>query len=275
MVIKKLIRELANDLNENSNFEARELFMYASGMSLTDVIIKGDEEADKETEKKAREYIKRRAGGEPLQYITGFAEFMGMNFNVNKYTLIPRQDTEILVEKIIETTSSRARILDIGTGSGCIGISLGKYIKNSSVVLADISEGALKTALKNAELNNVKAEGILIDILKDIPGGKFDVVVSNPPYIETDVIETLDDGVRLYEPHNALDGGKDGLVFYKRITDIAPRILTDNGILAYEIGYNQGEAVRKIVKEKLGNAEVIKDLCGNDRVVISKRGKNV
>lgn len=271
MVIKELIRELSAQIKENGAFEARELFMCISGMSLTDVIIKGGDEVSEETEKRVREAVKRRVEGEPLQYIMGFAEFMGMNFKVNRNTLIPRQDTETLVEKILDVAGPGAEIIDIGTGSGCIGISLGRYIKASSVTLADISREALKTALENAELNGVKAKGLLIDILKEVPPGKFDIVVSNPPYIETDVIETLDDEVRLFEPNSALDGGQDGLMFYRRITDIAPNLLKNGGILAYEIGYNQGEAVKKIVEQRLGNAEVVKDFCGNDRVVISKK----
>ena len=271
MVIRKLLRELSDCLKENGEFEARELFMHVTGMSVTEVMLNRDNEADAKTEARVRELAERRKNGEPLQYITGTAEFMGLEFAVNQYTLIPRQDTETLVEAIIERAHNGARILDIGTGSGCIGISLAKFVKNADVTLADISKGALETARANAEKNNVSVRCVRLDILKDIPDGKFDIIVSNPPYIETEVIEGLDSTVRDYEPVSALDGGADGLVFYRRITQLAPRLLNDNGLLAYEIGYNQGKSVGDMVKSTMGNAEVIKDYCGNDRVVIGKK----
>lgn len=269
MVIRKLLRELSAYCTDNGEFEARELFMYVSGMTLTEVVLNRDMEVDAETENRVRQLIKRRTSGEPLQYIIGTAEFMGLEFEVNPYTLIPRQDTETLVEKVIEYAEDGADILDIGTGSGCIGISLAKYIKNAKVTLADISEGALETARRNAERNGVNVKCVRLDILNEIPEGKFDIIVSNPPYIETDVVKELDVTVRDYEPLSALDGGADGLVFYRRITDLAWQLLKDGGILAYEIGYNQGESVGKIVRDILGNAQVIKDLCGNDRVIIA------
>ena len=271
MVIRELLRELSAYCGENGEFEARELFMYASGMTLTEVVLNRNMEVDAETENRVRQLIKRRISGEPLQYITGTAEFMGLEFAVNPYTLIPRQDTETLVEKVIEYARDEADILDIGTGSGCIGISLARYIKNSRVTLADISADALETAQKNAQRNGVNVKCVRLDILNEIPIGKFDIVVSNPPYIETDVIKELDTNVRDYEPINALDGGVDGLVFYRRITDIAPQMLRDGGMLAYEIGYNQGETVGEIVRNIFGNAQVIKDLCGNDRVIIARK----
>ena len=270
MVIRELLRELSSCLDENGEFEARELFMYVTGMSLTEVTLKRGSEVSAETEEKVRELIKRRISGEPLQYITGTAEFMGLKFDVNPYTLIPRQDTETLVETVIELAKNGAKILDIGTGSGCIGISLAKYIKGAEVTLADISMGALKTAEKNAKLNGVKVSCIKMDILNEIPEGKYDIVVSNPPYIETEAIKGLMKDVRDYEPLSALDGGADGLVFYRRITEIAPALLNAGGLLAYEIGYNQGEAAAKIVRDKFGYAQVIKDLCGNDRVIIMR-----
>lgn len=273
MVIRELLRDLSSCIDENGEFEARELFMYVSGMSLTEVTLKRDSEVSAETEEKVRELIKRRLSGEPLQYITGTAEFMGLEFEVNPYTLIPRQDTETLVESVIKLAKDGAKILDIGTGSGCIGISLAKYIKGAEVTLADISEGALKNAKKNAELNNVKVRCVRLDILNEIPEGKFDIIVSNPPYIETDIIKGLSKDVRDYEPLSALDGGADGLVFYRRITEIAPELLNGGGILAYEIGYNQGESAANIVRDKFGNAQVIKDLCSNDRVIIAVKTK--
>lgn len=274
MVIRELLRELSSYCGENGEFEARELFMYAAGMTMTEVVLNRGSEVDAETEERVRQLVKRRISGEPLQYITGTAEFMGLEFEVNPYTLIPRQDTETLVETVIKYAAGREKILDIGTGSGCIGISLARYIKNSEVTLVDISEGALDTAKNNAESNGVKVKCVKLDILREVPKGEFDIIVSNPPYIETETIKGLDVNVRDHEPLSALDGGSDGLVFYRRITDIAPQILKDGGMLAYEIGYNQGEAVGNIVRNAFGNARVIKDLCGNDRVVTAIKQKN-
>lgn len=273
MVIRELLRELSAYCGENGEFEARELFMYAAGMTMTEVVLNRGSEVDAETEERVRQLVKRRISGEPLQYITGTAEFMGLEFEVNPYTLIPRQDTETLVETVIEYAADGVKILDIGTGSGCIGISLARYIKNSKVTLADISVGALDMAKKNAESNGVRVKCVRLDILKEIPESEFDIIVSNPPYIETETIQGLDVNVRDYEPLSALDGGADGLVFYRRITDIAPQILKNGGLLAYEIGYNQGEAVGSMVRKAFGNARVIKDLCGNDRVVIAIKQK--
>lgn len=269
MVIYELVNELAKNLNDNALYEAKELVMYVTGMSVSEITLNRNNEVSEETADRAMELLKRRLSGEPLQYITGTAGFMGLEFEVNPFTLIPRQDTETLVELLIEKASDGVKILDIGTGSGCIGISLAKYIKNSSVTLADISEGALATAKRNAEKNGVTAELLQIDILNAIPSGKYDIVVSNPPYIETEVVKGLDATVRDYEPVTALDGGADGLMFYRRITQIAPLILNDGGILAYEIGYNQGREVSETVKAVFANAEVIKDYCNNDRVVFA------
>lgn len=269
MVIYELINELSGKLKDNSLYEAKELLMFASGMNISEITLNRNSEVSDETVNKARILLERRLCGEPLQYITGIAGFMGLEFKVNKFTLIPRQDTETLVELLIEKAKDGASILDIGTGSGCIGISLAKYIKNSRVTLADISEEALRIAKCNAEKNGVQVDILQIDILNEIPDGKYDIVVSNPPYIETEVIKGLDSTVRDYEPVTALDGGDDGLMFYRRITQIAPTVLYDGGILAYEIGYNQGSSVSGIVKRIFGNAEVVKDYCNNDRVVFA------
>ncbi len=269
MVISELINEMASVLRENANYEARELFAAASKMSITEITLKRNQVVSDEIVSVAKKLLERRLTGEPLQYITGIAGFMGLEFEVNPHTLIPRQDTETLVELLIKKAKDGMKILDIGTGSGCIGISLARYIKGAEVTLADISEGALETAERNAVKNGVEVRTVRLDILKEIPDGKFDIVVSNPPYIETEVVNGLDSTVKDYEPISALDGGEDGLMFYRRITEIAPQLLNDGGILAYEIGYNQGESVSQIVKAVFGNAEMIKDYCGNNRVVFA------
>ena len=221
-----------------------------------------------ETTAKAVEIAKRRQSGEPLQYILGTAEFMSLDFKVSRETLIPRSDTETLVEFVLHKLNNKnATVLDIGTGTGCIGISLAYYNKNLKVTLADFKQSILDIASKNAKLNGVDVNTVCIDIMKEYPKCKFDVIVSNPPYIESDVIPTLQTEVKDFEPMTALDGGADGLDFYRRIIKIAPEILTENGILAFEIGYNQGEAVSGLMQDCFAEVQVVKDLCGNDRVV--------
>lgn len=225
-------------------------------------------------EEKLSEYIKRRKSGEPVQYIMGYCEFMSLEFLVNPSVLIPRSDTETLVEYLIaEIGDKKIKFLDIGTGSGCIAISILKNCPNATAVLLDISDGALDVAIENAKKNNVidRAEFLKMDILKEYPERTFDLVVSNPPYIRPDVIEGLEKQVKDFEPYTALCGGEDGLVFYRRITDIANKILREDGILAYEIGYDQGVAVSEILDEEFSDVKIIKDLCENDRVVTGKR----
>ena len=268
MVIRELLRELSACLGENGEFEARELLMYAAKMSLTEVTLGRNTELSPDTEAAVRALARRRMSGEPLQYITGTAEFMGLEFTVTPDTLIPRQDTETLVEAVLPYAGGR--VLDIGCGSGCIGISIAHFT-GAEVTLLDVSAAALKIAAANAERNKVSVRCVNCDILSDMPEGRFDMIVSNPPYIRSDVIETLETDVRDHEPRTALDGGADGLMFYRRITDIAAELLTDGGILAYEIGFDQGGDVLKILKEKFINARLIRDYCGNDRVIIAEK----
>ncbi len=215
--------------------------------------------------------ITRLMSGEPVSYITGHREFMSLDFLVNPSTLIPRADTEILVETVIDFYKDKKPfIFEIGTGSGCIAVSLAHYLKNSEILACDISEGALKTAKINADNNGVSDRITFIkqDIMSAFPKFKKtpDCIISNPPYIESCVIPTLDDAVKNFEPASALDGGKDGLDFYRRI--IKCNNLTQGGLLAFEIGYNQGEKVKELMKNDFTDIKIIKDLGLNDRVVI-------
>ena len=221
--------------------------------------------------------VKRLIAGEPLQYITGKQEFMKLNFLVTKDVLIPRADTEILVEEVIKIAENKTNpvILDMCTGSGAIAVSLAKYVKNVKVYAIDISEKALEIAKKNAEFNGVKnnikfIESNLFDKVKD---KKFDIIVSNPPYLETDTIKKLTKDVQ-NEPKIALDGGKDGLDFYRKIADNGYKFLNRQGYICLEIGYNQRIAVRKIMenKKRYVNIKCLKDLCGNDRVITAQIG---
>lgn len=221
--------------------------------------------------------VKRLILGEPLQYITGRQEFMKLNFLVTKDVLIPRADTEILVEEVIKLAEdiNNPTILDLCTGSGAIAISLAKYVKNVHICAVDISPKALQIAKKNAELNGVKnnIEFIESNLFEKLKDKKFDIIVSNPPYIETETIKTLSKDVQR-EPKLALDGGKDGLDFYRKISDNGYKFLNRQGFLCLEIGYNQRIAVKQILesKKRYVNIRCLRDLYENDRVIISQIG---
>lgn len=221
--------------------------------------------------------IKRVILGEPVQYITGLQEFMKLNFFVTKDVLIPRQDTEVLVEEVIKIAKDIPNpvILDLCTGSGAIAVSLAKYIPNSKIYGIDISEKALEVAKKNAEFNGVKnsIEFRVSDLFNKIRNQKFDIIVSNPPYIKKEDIKLLPKDVQK-EPKIALDGGTDGLVLYSRIAKSAYKHLRRGGYLCLEIGYNQKLQVKKIIEgqKRYINFYCKKDLCENDRVVITQIG---
>lgn len=227
-------------------------------------------------------FIHYRGQGMPLQYITGIQDFMSLSFKVTRDVLIPRGDTEILVEAILDkyrNKSGEARIMDIGTGSGCIAISLASYMKESQVYAVDISPEALKIARDNAIANHVvnRLQFIQQDILEGFPQQiekeSLDIVVSNPPYIMPEVIDTLQKEVKDYEPMIALDGGPDGLVFYRNITEKAHSMLKSRGLLAFEAGHDQSQEVKDLL-EKHGGYEAIetrKDLAGIHRVVMATK----
>lgn len=271
MVVSRLRSEVRKQLKENGH-EADWIISHATGMSQTDFITNPREVTDDEM-RKINDIITRRNSGEPLQYILGYTEFMGMTFKVNEDTLIPRQDTETLVETVVtKIGTKKLRVLDIGTGTGCIGISIAKLCPNVKVTLLDYSDAVLSVAKENAELNEVEVEFVRCDILEEIPKGEFDLIVSNPPYIETETIFSLDNIVSSYEPVEALDGGFDGLMFYRRIIEeVAKEILSEDGAVAFEIGYTQGEAVSELLREEdFSGIKVLRDPCGNDRVVTAK-----
>lgn len=270
MVVGSMRTEVRKELGENEH-EADWIISHVTKMSQED-FIRNPREITAQEEAEIMDIVSRRNSGEPLQYILGETEFMGLTFKVNDLVLIPRQDTETLVETVVKKIKDKeVRVLDIGTGSGCVGISIAKLCPNADVTLLDYSEAILEVASENAKLNGVNVKLEHCDILEEIPEGKFDVIVSNPPYIETDTIFSLDNIVTSYEPPEALDGGFDGLLFYQRITEIAPEIMEENSYIAFEIGYEQGEAVSEILDEaEFSGVKVIKDPCENDRVVTGK-----
>jgi release factor glutamine methyltransferase len=219
--------------------------------------------------------IQVRGKGKPLQYITGHQEFMSLDFKVGAEVLIPRSDTETLVEAVITEAKKMGQltieILDIGTGSGCIAISLAHYIDHSQVTAVDISPKAVELAEINArQLKDRNKITFIQSNLFDELKVKFDIIVSNPPYIETKQIKTLQTEVKDYEPLNALDGGKDGLDFYREIVRKAPCYLKPKGLLAFEIGYTQANEVKLMMEKEFGDLVILKDLSGNDRVVMGR-----
>ncbi|MCD8049956.1 MAG: peptide chain release factor N(5)-glutamine methyltransferase [Clostridia bacterium] len=222
-------------------------------------------------EQKMLSLIEKRKTGIPIAYLVGEKEFMSLPFFVNEHTLIPRPDTETLVEELIDLFKDKSpRILDLCCGTGCIGISLAHFIPQSNVTMLDVSPEALEIAEKNIlrhHLSN-RVRVKLSDVLKDEIEDKYDLIVSNPPYIETETLQTLD--VSKHEPILALDGGSDGLNFYRVIIPKAAASLTPCGTLAFEIGYNQGQSVPALLSPYFKDVTLKQDLSGNDRVVIAQ-----
>lgn len=224
-------------------------------------------EEDGNRQERFADYLKRRGMREPLQHILGRAWFMELEFVVNPHVLIPRQDTETLVEEALKVLEPGMEVLDLCTGSGCIVISLLKHARvGISGTASDISKQALLIAKENAKQNQVETELVRSDLFQNITG-KYDVIISNPPYIPTGELSGLMPEVRDFEPLEALDGAEDGLFFYREITRMGKNFLKSNGYLYFEIGHNQGRQVAFLMeKNGFRNIKVIKDLAGNDRV---------
>ncbi len=280
MKIEELLREGKKVLEKNNIEEAsiisRSLLQYVLKIDRNKLVINKDEEVENNKENEYIGYIKEVAAGKPVQYITNKQEFMGLSFFVDENVLIPQPDTEILVEEAIKYANQikeNVEILDMCTGSGCIGVALAKYVKNAKVTLVDISTKALEVAKKNAKENEVKEKVNFIqsDMFENIKS-KFDVIVSNPPYIKTKVINELDLQVQ-NEPHLALDGGENGLKFYEILINEAPKYLKENGKIFLEIGYDQKKEVEELARNSklYKEIETVKDLANNDRVIELKR----
>ncbi len=290
MTYKELLKEASDILEKNEvadyKNDARLLCEYVFEKDRSYLIVHQDEEADEELCKRFNELLDLRAEHVPLQHIIGQVCFMNYNFFVNGDVLIPRQDTEVLVEKTYEliveqlkkSDKKSVKILDMCTGSGCIAISLYKMLKEHKndltieVTASDISEKALETAKKNAKANDAVINFVKSNLFGEFENSfDFDFIVSNPPYIEREEIEKLMPEVRDYEPRKALDGGKDGLDFYRIITKDAKKN-TNSFYLIYEIGYNQGEDLKRIFLENgYDDIDIIKDLAGLDRVALARR----
>lgn len=273
--IKKGMIELKNENIEEPKLKSRLLMQSILNQTRQYVIVNDMEELEKNKEEQYFSAIKILKKGIPIEHITHQKEFMKLNFFVDKNVLIPRQDTEILVEEVIKIAqkTNAKKILDLCTGSGAIAVSLAKYLPQSEITAIDISNDALKIAKKNAVSNNVENQITFIssDMFTNLNEEKFDIIVSNPPYIKTNVIDNLDIQVK-NEPHIALDGGKDGLYFYKKIINESYQYLKYKGFLCLEIGFDQKIDVIEII-ENTNNFDGTyskKDLYDNDRIIITQ-----
>lgn len=250
-----------------AQLDARLLLEEVCGTDHNTLLCHGDREVSEAEEEKYRRALEQRAVHVPLQHLLGYQDFMGLRFQVNEYVLIPRQDTEILVEEAMRYLHDGMRILDLCTGSGCILLSLLHYSNDCEGTGVDISKEALQVAVQNAELLGIKADFLKSDLYEKVTG-KFDLLVSNPPYIERAVIPTLMEEVREYDPYIALDGGEDGLDFYRRIIGGAQDYLKRGGQILMEIGSGQAKAVSELLREAgFKEIDVCRDFAGLDRVV--------
>ncbi len=281
MIYREVYREGSSRLEqagiEEAVLDARLLLEYVCETDRNTLLAHGDREVTQEEYKRYQELLEKRAAHVPLQHLTGHQDFMGLDFLVNDQVLIPRQDTEILVEEVLRNLHDGMRILDMCTGSGCILLSLLQYSNDCEGVGVDLSEEALQVARANydrlkREKPEMKAVFVKSDLFREAAEfsgeDKFDLIVSNPPYIRTDVVEGLMPEVRDHEPRMALDGLEDGLHFYREITREATKYLVNGGSLYYEIGYDQAEAVRDIMEQEgFTEIQVVQDYAGLDRVV--------
>ena len=274
MKIKEILEYGKNNLiiKEDGYRLSKMLLKHCLNVTDSYLLINVEEGIQKDIVEEFKRDIEMLNAGTPLQYITNKQEFMGLDFYVDSNVLIPQPDTEVLVEETINLCRENSKVLDLCTGSGAIGISIAKNIKNADITMSDISEKALEIAKKNARNNEVieRCNFVLSDMFENIQGN-FDVIVSNPPYIKTEIIKTLDKEVQS-EPHLALDGGEDGLHFYKLIAENAYKYLKQDGILALEIGYDQREEVISLLNSigKYTDIYSKKDLAGNDRIIVCR-----
>ena len=258
---------------EEATLDARLLLEAVCGTDRNDLLAHGEQPVMSQAEEKYLNWIRQRAEHIPLQQLTGEQDFMGLTFSVNEHVLIPRQDTEILVEEVLKELHDRMRILDMCTGSGCILLSLLHYSNDCEGLGVDLSAEALEVAGQNVlkVLTPEKAEHahfLQSDLFEKVEG-KFEIIVSNPPYIASAEVEKLMPEVRDHEPRMALDGTEDGLYFYRRIIEEAGKHLVSSGMLFFEIGYDQGQAVSELMRTGgYREVQVVQDYAGLDRVVL-------
>lgn len=271
-ITKGMIMLKSNNV-ESPKLKARLLLQYVLDKPRQYIIVYDNKEINKQQQWQYFVNIEKLTKGIPLQHITHRQEFMKMDFFVDENVLIPRPDTEILVEEVIKIAQkyNSPRILDLCTGSGAIAISLKKFVPNADITAVDISEKALEIAQKNAEKLEAKINFVKSNLFDKLDNKKFDIIVSNPPYIRKDEIKKLSEEVQK-EPKIALDGGEDGLDFYRIIAEQAINYLKTGSFLCFEIGYNQKNDVIKIIEDEQNykNTYCKKDLYGNDRIIITQ-----
>lgn len=275
MTLEQALEEGIKDLSgvsvPNAAIDAWYLLEEVTKINRAQFFLKKEQEMTAKDYERYRTCIRERMSRLPLQYITGSQEFMGLSFYVNRDVLIPRQDTEILVEEALKKMEEKKSVLDMCTGSGCIITSLAVYGKPYRAVAVDISAKALRTARKNAERNHAGTIEFIESDLFERVEGKYDIIISNPPYIKTEELCGLMEEVRLFEPRLALDGKEDGLFFYRKIIKESVNYLNQGGYLFFEIGCEQAEAVSRLFREQgFSKVEVVKDLAGLDRVVYGR-----
>ena len=267
MRLDEAVRRLAEAGGESARQDAAEIFCELGGISKAQLLA-GFCECNVPA---AIEAVERRAAREPLQYILGYTYFYRERYSVDKSCLIPRPDTEILVDTAVKAIPEGERFLDLCTGSGCVGISVLNNTKSTTALLVDISESALAIARKNAEDNGVlsRAEFEICDVMAAIPEGEYFAILSNPPYVSNKAYATLEPEIA-HEPDIAFLGGEDGADFYRRLIPACKARLKPGGFLAFEIGYDQGELLTELGKAEGFFVEIVKDLSGNDRVAVLK-----
>lgn len=287
-VLNEATRFLKSHHITNARGNAAQLLSYVLGLQRIQLYLKFEQSLSENERNTYKQLLRRRAQQEPLQYITGLTEFMSLPFNVQSKVLIPRPETEILVEKTIDQIQQKfsqdktVKCLDIGTGSGNIAVSLAYHLKNVSIIAIDVNKDVLSVAEENAEINQVgeHIEFILLNIMDENGvekiGGQFDVVISNPPYVSEEAYKRLPAEVREYEPKQALDGGQDGLRFYRQIQQMLPKLLKKEGMALFEIGADQADRVNAIFSESFGDhITVFQDYAQRDRVIFLQKGNTL
>ncbi len=276
-LMEKGKQKLIENQIEEANIIARVLLQFVLALNRTELLMNQEQKVEEEKRQEYEKAIQKIIEGIPMQYITHKQEFYGIPFYVDENVLIPQPDTEILVEEVVSLAKNQQEdILDIGTGSGAIGIALASNITSANITISDISKKALEIAKKNAIENKViqKIKLVQSNLFENIEG-TFSIIVSNPPYIETEIIKELPKQVQ-NEPILALDGGKDGLTFYRKLVEEAPNYLRQGGYLCMEIGYNQKKAVLELLQNspRYQHTYSKKDLSGNDRIIIAQKWDN-
>ena len=267
-MLEKVKSELAS-AGITDSAEAEWLVALTLKIRRSEVYSLGERELTSKEQEKIESNLEKRKQHIPLAYIVGDAEFYGMKFIVNENVLIPRPETEEVVEFALKHINKTSKVLDIGTGSGTIAIAIAAQ-KNCQVTAVDISEEALKIAGQNAKNNIKKVEFIQSNVFSALDGRRFNVIISNPPYISETEYQTLMPEVKMYEPKIALVAEDDGLKIYKQIISGAPKHLEKNGVIVFEIGYNQGEKIKNLLEKDFKEIKIIKDLQGNDRIAFAR-----